>query len=803
MQENEGPKVQNSASRLRLGPIIGRGGFGEVRYAVWDGQPCAVKIFFVSKSEAAQKDIRKEIMIMSQLRHQHIILFHRETIIHGRLAFIMEYAERHSLQKVIYSKTRLEWLVKEKITQGIVRGLAHIHSEGIIHRDLKSGNVLLTKHMEPKLCDFGLATVKGFSTTKVMDEKPKGTIRWMAPELFVVNPNYNTKTDIYALGWIMWELATNTTPPFRDQPADAVVISLVKEGERLPIPRYIPADYQQWIQRCWDKEPSKRPSTAEMVIEEPDPIDENENDQDVIDFGTISSWRAAAAHPEVGVQHEVIPSPTKSSTQPPDIPPLVNAEAHDTQLSHAIKTYQDVELQGIDDYREMAENDDKDALFDLGEMYMTGTGSVQDDFKALFLYFRAAEKGHTEAQFRIGQMYQSGRSIPSDIERAKHWFEKAIENGHVQAKLNLDAMMAQEQLDASVPEPQTGSSPHTSQSISPGHLPAPSTSSPIVFKAIIGRGRFGTVYFGRWGEIPVALKKLHNKLETQHVNDLLRKETDIHKQLNHRNILQFYGTAYVDDHLVIIMDYAEGGTLEHAIDRRVLDWPTKTRIAQEIIRGLAYIHSKRILHRNLMSANVLLTRHMEVRLADCGLDLGNYIDSDFSTPREARISHLRWMAPELFVAEPRYSPKSDIYALGMVMWEMAAECTVPFKEQFDNFIVVAFVRSGEREDIPDGTPAEYRQWIERCWHQDPSIRPEAAELITYDDHADNVSLSLSIASSLTDIELELSNDELTAVSPPAGEPSGDAMLTSSSTDRSHVESPRKSRIRRWLRKTFM
>ncbi|KAG0223873.1 hypothetical protein BGW42_005497 [Actinomortierella wolfii] len=734
-------QVQIAGSPPKLGRVIGRGGFGKVHMAHWDGQPCAVKIFFVSQSEASQKDIRKEIKIMKQLRHPNIILFRKEVRAGGRLAFIMEYAENGSLDMAIRSKTQLEWSIKENITQGIIRGLAYIHTEGIIHRDLKSANVLLVKHMEPKLCDFGLATVKSFSTTKVVDEGPKGSVRWMAPELFVANPIYNTKTDIYALGWIMWELATNTTPPFREQRSNAVVISLIKEGERLPIPSDTPADYQQWIQRCWDKEPSKRPSTAEMIIQDPEPEERTEGKESKIGLSSSSVPTVVAVEWKGRDKQKADSSPTESNTLPQDTSPLVVVDTADN-----IEFFQDTELQEIDDYLEIDENDDKDELYALGEKHLTNTGQVQDDFKAFAYFFRAAEKGHAVAQFRIGQMYQSGRSISKDIDRAKHWFEKAMEHGYVQAKESLDVIIAQQQSVACLEGHQISSIPRTSQTTSTGHLPAQFTSrsmnlsaqvaltAPVV-KRVIGYGAFGNVYLGRWGTRQVAIKQFYTYPEIENV---ARREFNILEALRHRNIIQVYGITYIKGQIALIMDFADGGSLSSAINDQRLDWPSKSRIAQEIVRGLAYIHEMGILHRDIKSANVLLTGQLEAKLADFNLSTHMIATGNKGLVEENALGTHRWMAPELLVANPRYSTKSDVYALGIVMWEMAADCTKPYRSMSYQVAVEA-VRNGYREQLPDETPAEYRQWTEKCWEHDPLRRPEAENMITYDeDYGDDI-----------------------------------------------------------------
>ncbi|KAF9976954.1 hypothetical protein BGZ73_007464, partial [Actinomortierella ambigua] len=100
---------------------------------------------------------------------------------------------------------------------------------------------------------------------------------------------------------------------------------------------------------------------------------------------------------------------------------------------------------------------------------------------------------------------------------------------------------------------------------------------------------------------------------------------------------------------------------------------------------------------------------------------------------KAFVGTIRWMAPELHNPTPVYSNKSDVFALGMVMWEMVAGCTTPYKNLNDNFSVAKLVQSGKREEIPKGTPEAYKQWIERCWSQDPAKRPEARDMIVKDN----------------------------------------------------------------------
>ncbi|KAF9162547.1 hypothetical protein DFQ26_003432 [Actinomortierella ambigua] len=248
---------------------------------------------------------------------------------------------------------------------------------------------------------------------------------------------------------------------------------------------------------------------------------------------------------------------------------------------------------------------------------------------------------------------------------------------------------------------------------------------------LIGAGAYGQVFNARWGKRRVAIKKFHVSKADVKQELTIQTEVQLLERLRDRHIIQFYGTTYHDGMLILVMDYADGGSLQGAIKRGTLDWPAKIRIAQEIVRGLDYIHQENVLHRDLKSGNVLLTKAMEAKLCDFGMATVKVTSA--SRSNGTLKGTFRWMAPELLTSSPKYSTKSDIYALGMVMWEMAANCTIPFKNQADHFVVMSIVRNGEREKLPRFTPLDYRAWVERCWHPVAAKRPEAGDMIVDDD----------------------------------------------------------------------
>ncbi|KAF9150031.1 hypothetical protein DFQ26_001712, partial [Actinomortierella ambigua] len=230
--------------------------------------------------------------------------------------------------------------------------------------------------------------------------------------------------------------------------------------------------------------------------------------------------------------------------------------------------------------------------------------------------------------------------------------------------------------------------------------------------------------------------------------EIIEKEIALLQHLQYRHIIQFYGVFRQDNEISLITDFAEGGSLNQAIrDRRVADWNVKERIAQEIANGLAYIHHEGVIHRDLKSDNVLLTRFMEVKLCDFGLAVVKKSSGSHTT--EVMRGTVRWLAPELLrAAKPSYTNKSDMYALGMVMWEMAAMCTLPFKTIDNNFVVAEAVHGGERETLPENTPPDYRRWVELCWRQDLANRPQAHEVILANNASSRGQPANAVASSM-------------------------------------------------------
>lgn len=254
---------------LKLGPELGRGGFGVVHQGTWRHNDVAVKKLLMENisSESAQ-EFERESKIMAQLHSPNIVQFYGFCM--SPYCLVMEYMPNGSLFNVLKSDKPLEWPLRFHIAVDVAKGVAFLHHEAILHRDIKSLNVLLDKTYQAKLTDFGLSKVKAETKSNTMVSKTSkdsvGTLAWMAPELFEGHKVvYTQKSDIYSLGVTLWELASRKIP-FSDASNPNLIPFWVQKGEREDIPKDCPSALAELIQKCWVGAPDQRPDADNIVI---------------------------------------------------------------------------------------------------------------------------------------------------------------------------------------------------------------------------------------------------------------------------------------------------------------------------------------------------------------------------------------------------------------------------------------------------------------------------------------------------------------------------------------------------------
>lgn len=265
MQLDDVADCEIAWEELTLGERIGLGSYGEVYHGEWHGTEVAVKKFLHQDiSGETLEEFRSEVRIMKRLRHPNVVLFMGAVTRPPNLSIVTEFLHRGSLYRLIHRpNNQLDERRRLRMALDAARGMNYLHncSPVIVHRDLKSPNLLVDKNWVVKVCDFGLSRMK--HSTFLSSRSAAGTAEWMAPEVLRNEPS-DEKSDVYSFGVILWELCTLQQPWGGMNPMQ-VVGAVGFQSRRLDIPDNLDPVIADLIQRCWQTDPRLRPTFAEIM----------------------------------------------------------------------------------------------------------------------------------------------------------------------------------------------------------------------------------------------------------------------------------------------------------------------------------------------------------------------------------------------------------------------------------------------------------------------------------------------------------------------------------------------------------
>lgn len=251
---------------LKMGKLIGKGSQGEVYKAEWRALTVAVKkIDCRSVAPEIIEEFCAEAAIMRRLRHPALTLFLGVSLqSQPNLCIVTEFAQRGSLFDIMHDEhSALTWPKCLSISLDIAQGMTYLHAHNppILHRDLKSLNILVDENWRGKVADFGMT--RFHEQDQIMTQC--GSPLWMAPEM-IKNDPYNEKSDVYSYGICLWEMYTRKIP-YRDLglTPSHLVVKVVKEGLRPVIPKTCPKPYRVLMERCWHPIAEKRPTFAQIL----------------------------------------------------------------------------------------------------------------------------------------------------------------------------------------------------------------------------------------------------------------------------------------------------------------------------------------------------------------------------------------------------------------------------------------------------------------------------------------------------------------------------------------------------------
>ncbi|RIB25827.1 kinase-like domain-containing protein [Gigaspora rosea] len=247
----------------------------------------------------------------------------------------------------------------------------------------------------------------------------------------------------------------------------------------------------------------------------------------------------------------------------------------------------------------------------------------------------------------------------------------------------------------------------------------------------IAEGAFGIIRKSEWKDsLKVAVKslKINTHTDENTVNDFIKELKLLRKIWFHPNINTFYGVIKDPfNGYCMVLEFANNGNLRQylKINFSNLNWKSKLRMTKEIASGLSFLHNHNIIHRDLHSKNILVSEG-KMKIGDFGLSTS--LNSNSCKNSKAHCSNYgmpAYVEPQYF-KNPNYefTQKSDIYSLGVILWEISSG--KPPYQSFNSVDCIAVhVFQGKRETPIEGTPQAYVNLYTKCWDEDPHKRPDA------------------------------------------------------------------------------
>ncbi|KAH0788075.1 TKL family protein kinase [Histomonas meleagridis] len=254
-----------NASDFKTIKQIGSGAYSNVYLAIHlpSNYQVALKVLTSKKLEGTAKTyFIREVMVLASCNNPFLIqlLGYTDTYPY---CIATPYVGNGSLFDALKHKPgspQIDNTQKTIIAMCIANGMASLHELSIIHRDLKSLNILLDNNCLPKIIDFGISRFRGQQDELVT--VTIGTPHWMAPEMFH-SEHYDNKVDVYSFAILLWEMLTEETP-FEGLTLFQIMLGVTQNNQRPPLPDDVPDGLRQLIENCWENDPKDRPTFSEV-----------------------------------------------------------------------------------------------------------------------------------------------------------------------------------------------------------------------------------------------------------------------------------------------------------------------------------------------------------------------------------------------------------------------------------------------------------------------------------------------------------------------------------------------------------
>lgn len=785
-------------TQLRVLQTIGSGSCGEVYKATWLGLQVAVKKVFRSLiHENALKEFQAECNIMKRLRHPNIVLFlgitkppeHANGHAHieggediklgssahslftdSLMCLVTEFMPLGSLHDVLMNpKTSVDLMAILKMATDSAMGVNYLHqfSPPIIHRDLKSHNLLVGDGFVVKVTDFGLAKI-----TNSADDAHLtfcGTLPWAAPEV-LSGAGYTVKADVYSFGVVLWELITRQEP-YKGLHKPDIIVGVVNNGLRPPLFPDMEPLIVELIVACWAQNPDERPDFQQIVDRLTEVTDylyslhqHRKTTEGASSTATFplhgSRWLASHAPGSLDHQRLVqLSAEAHASPEAPELPSDLEHRVESDKPRSANHEGMEVEKDDLtssrpsNHSRKSNEEFIKEQRLVLEQMNI----ALQAGDMALVLASMDRLRATTEtaASSSVGPPQWSSRG---PLSSSGVYSSKSPDASSHQSSANLSSWTLDLNELTSIArlpdEPSPSFSTRSRYSLTANgdkksnnnSLTLTSTTNAILPPSDGSTDSNNespcTSWHGTFRGQDVLVRVWHDALEQSEVREF-HKQLNILAAVKSSRIGLFFGCV-LEPRLLMVTEYTPQPTVYRLMiaDPTTLsftfDWDVVIAVALEVAKAISSLHLWQpcIVHRDIQSSKFVVDpRTWQVKMNELGL-ARFATASNQSTLAKVRGNFL-YTAPETY-SGAGFATASDVYSFGVVLWELVMRCIVghyvqPFSEftniRFEFQLINQLSKEAIRPSLPPETPAPLSQLIGACWHQDAQQRPTIQDVV--------------------------------------------------------------------------
>lgn len=244
---------------------IGSGSFGSVWKGTHRGEAAAIKKCKVGSREEVSQ-LMREVRCLQSLRHLRIVSFMGCCELTHHILILMELMTGGSLNALLFGATArvLSCAQQQLMSQQIAEGLAYLHASNVVHRDLKTANIVLDAELNCKICDFGLTV--SLEKTHLTVAGVQGSPRYMAPEQLLPPCCITEKVDLWAMGCVLLELFWRSVPFSHCKSVAQIATELLTLKRAPAIPAHAQPPAADAVRSCFHFEPQKRPTASALEV---------------------------------------------------------------------------------------------------------------------------------------------------------------------------------------------------------------------------------------------------------------------------------------------------------------------------------------------------------------------------------------------------------------------------------------------------------------------------------------------------------------------------------------------------------